>query len=183
MDKIDTAIILIGQKNLDKINSNHEIIKKNIEKLLDANFQNIILSTNSFLDEHEKFCLDNNFDPMVVRVMKEQEPLGSGGAIKNVLLSINIENALILYSNSRIDFDINKTLDSHSKCEEKNSLLVFDSKSVISLKESEVKVKTDAFLVHIDLFNHTHLNKFSFIKDLLPLTYKDEYNYIDQGYW
>ena len=96
MIKLDTAILLCGEKSSLQSTIDENQFTSNISCLLENDFKNIIISTNVDIEYFESLIKKNNWDQSIVRVTKEREPLGSGGAIKNVLLGLNMEEKFML---------------------------------------------------------------------------------------
>ncbi len=181
MIKLDTAILLCGKKSKDQSSIDQTQLTENIKCLLENDFKNIIISTNIDIEYFESLIKKNNWDQSIVRVTKERESLGSGGAIKNVLLGLNIEEALVVYKDIDLpQFDLNKMKLEHNLGDEDSSLFTSQNlNSQLQLKNKTLNALDKIFVANISIFNHTHLTKFSFITELLSLSYDDEFNIIN----
>ncbi len=170
--KIDTAIILAGgDKKLSnptclKTVNGVNILDSIIKSLISANITNIIISTHYHFDLIDEFIANySGSSDLNIYTIREQQLLGSGGAIKNIFLSTNLTSALIIESHLYDEFDYQKILYDFQNqiCE-----------NVIIQSLSTPDLFSGRYILNSEIFNYTHLTKFSFEKELLPIVRADD---------
>ncbi|MDP7321253.1 MAG: sugar phosphate nucleotidyltransferase [Bacteriovoracaceae bacterium] len=185
MAKIETAIILCSGSHNDSktpmalAESHGEILlEKNINKLLNAGFKNILIATTDKNELFDQFLTKKKYNSSLIYTVTEREPLGSGGAVKNILLSHSIDNALVLNGDTYPHFDLKDFMQFHHLNGFTHSIALKDKKysitdETIQFKDVKELAYLGACIVSQESFNHTHLNKFSLFDDLFILLQKD----------
>lgn len=192
---INTAIILNGGKetleegasiprSLIKINEK-SVLERQIDSLVKAGIENIIISTFNESDHFDEFLESKSYKNINLYTTKDRDPLGSGGAVKNILLNSFIDSAIVLNGNSFIDIEIKDFLEIHKNNAFKNTMVFTkkgsaNSKKRFDLKGTEVVkiidqetegtptyINAGIYILDIEIFNITHLQKFSLEKEIL----------------
>ncbi len=203
MNKIDTAIILAGGKGsrlievqpntpkaLTQING-ITVLERIINQILKTEIKNIIVSVLFMSEEIDLFLKEKDFSSRHVYTMKEKTALGTGGAIKNILLNTQTESALVLNGDTLNNFDINSIITTHNSKKHENTIGISAKENdrdygevniedgyLRSFSEKEDKgfqyTNAGIYILHTELFNHTHKSSFSLERDLFPLAAKHE---------
>jgi D-glycero-alpha-D-manno-heptose 1-phosphate guanylyltransferase len=82
-------------------------------KLIAAGIQHVILSTG-FLHEKAEDYYGNKFESLQITYSREDEPLGTGGAILLGMNKTNTENILVLNGDTLFDIDFEKFFQFHT---------------------------------------------------------------------
>lgn len=75
------------------------------DQLLEAGFKEVILCT-SYRADFLKETLGFSYNKLKIRYSYEQKPLGTGGALRNALHTVNTESILLMNGDSYINIDI-----------------------------------------------------------------------------
>lgn len=198
MSNLKTAIILAGgkgtrisnlfpdkPKTLIDINGK-SILERQIDKVISSGVETIIISICHLADTVDDFLKGRQFGNANVYTIRERTPLGTGGAIKNILLNTNTEQALIINGDTLNDFDYTEMILAHLSNKNENTIGILkrnDNSSFGGLDIKENKVikfaeKTDenlpytntgVYILSLDAFNHTHKGSFSLEEEIFPL--------------
>ncbi len=163
-----------------------------INDLTNIGIKKIVLATGYLSEDIEEFIENNNFKNCLIS--KEENPLGTGGAILNAQKYINKKNFFVLNGDSRIKFNLFKLLNFHEENYSDISILLSSktkgndfgsvkiSKNKIITCFSEKKetfghslVNTGVYCMKKSLFTSLKQNtKYSLEKDLIPLWIKEK---------
>ncbi|MBT4790707.1 MAG: NDP-sugar synthase [Halobacteriovoraceae bacterium] len=194
MNLINTAIILTGETQTspgDPSNptalsntSLFSLLEQQIEQLINAKIDNIIISTYHLADEFDKFLSTKNYPNLNIFTIRQRSQLGTGGALKNTLLNTNTEQALVLNGNSFIDLDLDQYIKFHLEHIFKTSMILtsagntkdqhffeLDENQITDISSTSTDLKFQSAGVYIldqDVFNYIALQSFSLEKELLP---------------
>jgi len=92
-----------------------------LEYLKGQGFARIVLCTGYHADDVEKYYQENNLGLEIV-FSREEEPLGTGGAIKNAKAQIHSENFLVLNGDCFCALDYKEFVDFHFQRNAKTTL-------------------------------------------------------------
>ncbi|NUM31644.1 MAG: NTP transferase domain-containing protein [Bacteroidetes bacterium] len=115
-------------------------------KYLSAFYPSKIILSTGYLNHTVKNYFKNTFDNIKIAYSNEDEPLGTGGAIKKALNYCNTENCLILNGDTMFTIDYNSFLNFH--IENKNDFTMVLKKIENSGRYGTVKLnghKIEAF--------------------------------------
>lgn len=203
MNNIDTAIILAGGQgtrisekypNLPKalIEINGEtVLERQLKQLKDVGIENVIIAVCHLADEIDNFINQNDFGDIHVYTMREREPLGTGGSIKNTMLNTQTDISLVINGDTLNDFNLNDIIKTHFKYNHENTIALIEKENnndygnvkvsngfVTNFTEKTTSendyTNAGVYILNIDSFNHTHKNTFSLEKELLPLMARNE---------
>ena len=102
--------------------SGQPVLRWLIDDLTNMGIKKIILATGHLSKNIEKFVESNNLKNCFIS--REEKPLGTGGAIKNAQNHIKKNIFIVLNGDSRINFDLIKFLNFHTKNSADMSLLL-----------------------------------------------------------
>ncbi|MDO8886583.1 NDP-sugar synthase [Candidatus Oleimmundimicrobium sp.] len=118
---------------------NIPFLKYVFELLKRHGIQEIILSTGNFLDIFENYFGDGTKHDLKIRYVKEDEPLGTAGAIKNVEKYLDDDFFIVLNGDILTDLNITKLVEYHQS-----------KKALATLALASVEDPTSYGLVPID---------------------------------
>lgn len=195
MSLINTAIILDGGSIPEHLDQNTPIIlteingktllHRKLNQLQIAGIKNVVISTYAQGEVYDEFInkIKDQYEDLNLYVSKEKNSLGSGGAIKNTMLNINADIAMVLHGAFYIDTDLLEFIDFHNKNNCENSILLAKEKnpsrklyfktedhkitSVSRDKKDYEWVDAGIYIIQQSLFNITHLQKFSLSDEIL----------------
>ena len=214
MNKINTAIILAGGKG-DRISDlfpklpkvlieihGKTLLERQIESLQNAGINEIIISICHLADEVDSYVKTLKIPGLDIFTIRERAALGTGGAIKNILLTTNIEQALVINGDTLSNFSFKDFINNHLENNLENSIGLVHKDSNkdfggVKIEENSVSefsekgldsfpyTNTGSYILCQDAFNHTHKDKFSLEKEILPLMKHGELSsYVFQGkFW
>lgn len=203
MNSIKTGIILAGGKG-SRINeffpktpkaliniNGKTILERQITKLVEVGMDNIIVSTCHLADEIDSFLQSLTYPDVNLYSIRERSPLGTGGAIKNILLNTNTEEALVINGDTLSNFNLESMINFHTQNKLENTIGVILSDNNLSYGGIEIQdgkvlkfvEKTDTpfpytntgiYILRQEAFNHTHKDVFSLEKEILPALKRGE---------
>jgi NDP-sugar pyrophosphorylase family protein len=197
MSDINTAIILAGGKgsrmseifpDIPKVLisvKEKTILERQIEKLISAGMKTIIISVCHLADSIDDFLEGLTFDGANIYTIRERTPLGTGGAIKNILLNTQMEKALVINGDTLNDFNYEDIVIEHKNKHSENTIGVLKLDNGpdfggVDIKENQViqfiekgneslpYTNTGIYVLSVEAFNHTHMGSFSLEEDILP---------------
>lgn len=158
-----------------------------LEQLSVAGVREVILCTG-YKSESVRKILGNNYKLIKIRYSKENEALGTGGAVRNALPLINSDPVIILNGDSYIDFSLKIYMNWFFECDRLGSMLltkvpdakrygkvkVDENERIISFKEKEKEKESDWINAGIYIIRKTIINsipvlrKFSLERQFFP---------------
>ena len=159
-------------------------------KLIVAGIEHVILSTG-YLHETIENCYGDAFESLRISYSREEEPLGTGGAILLGMSKAGTDNVLVLNGDTLFEIDFTRLADYHFQKEslltvalrEKNevsrygSVVIDDAGKIITFTEkNQVQgkglINGGIYLINTNLFLKLNLPiKFSFEKDVMEKFY------------
>ena len=134
LDNLLTPLILAGgrgsrlksktkkiPKPLLKVNDKY-FIKYIFDKLLSVGFQEVFVSISYLKDTFMNYIGDN-YKGLSINYLIEEEPLGTGGSVKNAFKKLNVKNLMIFNGDSYSDFNL-KLLINNFKSNSRNTILL-----------------------------------------------------------
>lgn len=171
-----------------------------LEYLLKYDITKIILSVGYKKEIIENY-FRNRYKEMEILYSKEDEPLGTGGAIKKALSLCDDENITVLNGDTFFDVDLNALMQEHKKTDADVTLslkemhdfdrygkVILDKNRVVTLSEKEFSISGlingGVYIMHKNVLHH-YDGKFSFEQDFLKdnLSKVNVYSYVDEGYF
>lgn len=134
---------------------NKPFLKYLLDYLIEHQIQNVVLCTGYKHEVIENYFL-NDYKSLSITYSVEQEPLGTGGAIKEALKYVSSEEVLILNGDTLFNVDLQTFRHQHKET---------DADISVALK----------YLVKFDRYGSVVLNKNKIVKF-------DEKKYMDEGY-
>jgi NDP-sugar pyrophosphorylase family protein len=195
MSNLNSAIILAGgkgtrisdifpniPKTLIEINGK-SILERQIEKLIAAGVETIIISICHLADKIDDFLKNHTFSNVNIYTIRERTPLGTGGAIKNILLNTNTELAIIINGDTLNNFNYKEMISAHNSKKNENTIgvlkgnpsssfggLDINKNQVIRFCEKSDEnlpyINVGIYILHVDVFNHTHRGSFSLEEEI-----------------
>ncbi len=99
--EIPKALLKIGEKS---------VIERQLELLKSAGIDEVVLASGHLHEKLEE-ALGNSFAGLKIKYAKENEPLGTGGAIKNALKNIATYPAVILNGDILLDLNLREMIE------------------------------------------------------------------------
>lgn len=143
----------------------------------------------------------NSYKEIDIVYSKEEEPLGTGGAIKKALSYCESENILVLNGDTFFELNLQALLQEHKKANadvtmslkkmysfDRYGKVILEENRVVNIVEKEFSsfgiINGGVYIIQKDIFNNTE-EKFSFEQDFLEkkLSKLSVCAYIDKGYF
>jgi len=155
-------------------------------KLISAGINHVILSTG-YLHEVIENYYGNSFESLQISYSRENEPLGTGGAILLGLTKAKTDNVLVLNGDTLFEIDFGKLAEYHAEKESLltialreedevsryGSVLVDDAGKITAFTEKN-QVHGGIYVINARLFSQLNMPvKFSFEKDVLETFYPE----------
>ncbi len=158
-----------------------------IKNLISNNIKNIVLATGYRSYDVYKMFNDKIYKELNLQIIKEETPLGTGGAIKNSLSLVNSDDVFICNGDSLSIYPLINLYNFHKKkCSDISILLVSventsryghvildDSDKIIKFQEksnlpNKGKINAGIYLFKKEVLNKLPFGKYSLEKDFFP---------------
>ena len=165
-----------------------------LNKLENEGFKNIILSTG-YMGDMIKKTIGEEYKGLTIKYFKEDKPLGTGGALKNIGKFIKEKNLLVMNGDTLHNINTRKLIDSlkgdndiilgiYKNDASRYGLLKIDrNKLILSFNEKNNKNKSGLINIGTYFLNKENLLKynddiFSIENDYFPKRIKDKKLYV-----
>ena len=165
-----------------------------LNKLENEGFKNIILSTG-YMGDMIKKTIGKEYKGLTIKYFKEDKPLGTGGALKNIGKFIKEKNLLVMNGDTLHNINTRKLIDSlkgdndiilgiYKNDASRYGLLKIDrNKLILSFNEKNNKNKSGLINIGTYFLNKENLLKynddiFSIENDYFPKRIKDKKLYV-----
>ena len=156
-DAVKTAIILTNEDaNSCELNC-RDSLPKVLKELSETSIQTIIISTFRKSDEIDNLISQiSGMDNKTVFTMKQGQDLGTGGSVKNILLSSQADNALIINLSAEAQIDYKSILKEHYFSQKENSRIIDSHGNHLHI-----------YILSLEIFNLSHKDTFDLEKEIL----------------
>lgn len=152
-----------------------------LEKLAKDGFRKIYLSTHHLSEKIEQFIAETRFENLEIKIFREERPLGTGGAIKNVMKLTDDGHYLVLNGDTYVDYNYSHLINeknlpfsigiSFIKEPNRYHCLEIDKEGLVygsSLEErDEAFINNGIYLLSKSFIDHSPEDCFSFEQDSL----------------
>lgn len=172
-----------------------------LDYLLNNGITKTILSVGYKKEIIENY-FGNSYKTMQILYSKEDEPLGTGGAIKKALSFCQEENILVLNGDTYFEINLNTLVKEHNKSNANVTLsikkmydfdrygkVILEKNRVVNFVEKEFSslgfINGGVYIIRKNIFDGYLDKKFLFEQDFLEkkLSNINIYSYIDKGYF
>ncbi|MGM9605925.1 MAG: sugar phosphate nucleotidyltransferase [Oscillospiraceae bacterium] len=89
------------------------VLSRCLENLRRAGVHDVILSLGHQAEQIEAWCGENTPEGMILRLRREEEPMGTAGAVRALLDELGEEDFLVLPGDAVFDFDLKELMAYH----------------------------------------------------------------------